>query len=141
MTVNTGQLQVFDGAQILTSTEGQGSGGTLNINAPKEVWVTGTGSNLSTDTLGSKNAGNLTINTNSLRLLDKGQVSASTSGQGNGGTLEVNADKGNVQISGGELSAQSFNTGTAGNLNISTLGLQVKDNGLLTVSARDGQAG
>ena len=160
LTINTGKLIVQDGAQVSASTLGAGQGGTLVVNASDSVVLSrtapnGNSSGLFTQTEGSGNAGNLTINTGKLIVQDGAQVSASTSGTGQGGTLVVNAST-SVQLSetgtaaDGRLFAsgvfaqtfQNLDTGAAGNLTINTGKLIVQDGAQLAVSTRsEGQGG
>ncbi len=151
LTINTGKLIVQDGANVSASTEmgSQGPGGTLNVTASDFVKVSGNSvrgnpSILSTQTLGTGDAGSLTIDTNSLIVQDGGQVTTSTGtgSQGNGGTLTVRANGGSVELSGTGLNskitgllARTRGSGDAGSLAINTGQLTVRDGAQVSVES------
>ena len=145
LTINTGRLTVQNGAVVATFSS-DGKGGNLTVNA-QSLKLSGTSSDartpsgLSTDTLGAKNAGDLTINTKQLIVENGAAASVSTFGQGQGGSLRVNASE-SVQLSGTSsnglssgLYAQSFAAGNAGDLTINTGELIVRDSAKVTVAA------
>jgi len=146
LTINTKQLIVRDGAVVATATTGTGQGGNVTVTADS-VELTGTSSKdlipsgLFSDTAGTKNAGDLTINTKRLIVRDGAAVSVSTFGQGQGGNLSVNADE-SIKLSGtapngfaSGLYAQSFAAGNAGNITITTGQLSVQNSGTVTAAA------
>ncbi|MBD1937779.1 filamentous hemagglutinin N-terminal domain-containing protein [Microcoleus sp. FACHB-68] len=154
LTVRTGRLTLLDGASIISSTSGQGNGGNLTIWATESVTLSGltasgTASNLNTAVVGPQatgDAGNLTVETAQLNLLDGASISSSTLGQGNGGNLTVRATE-SVTLSG--LSASGFGSnlqtrvdseaiGDAGNLTIETAQLNLLD-GARIISSTLGQ--
>ncbi|MBW4510439.1 MAG: filamentous hemagglutinin N-terminal domain-containing protein [Scytonematopsis contorta HA4267-MV1] len=143
MTLNTSKLLIEDGGQVLagSNSESKGAGGSLTINASEFVKVTGfiltpdntaaIPSRLTTRTEGSGNAGNMTINTNSLVIEKGGQVSAGVTfkSTGNGGNLTVNAPnsvevRGFITIQTGfiasRLTNRTENDGFTGDLKITT---------------------
>ncbi|MCP6762700.1 MAG: filamentous hemagglutinin N-terminal domain-containing protein [Fischerella sp. CENA71] len=151
--VNTSQLIVRDGAQILTNTLGAGEGGNLTITADKVQLIgTGTSANgeypsslrTATEPGATGAAGDLTIKTGELLVQDGAQINASTFGTGKGGNLTITADK--VQLIGiatttnGQISsalttqAGSEATGTAGDLTINTRELLVQDGAFIDAS-------
>lgn len=171
LTIDTRQLTVRDGSQVIASTAGSGQGGTLTVFAPESVTLNR--GRLSTQATGEGNAGNLTINTRQLTVQDGAEVSSSTTsgaggditlaglnslqvsngGQistetqiGKAGNLSVNANENAadfVQLSGQNtgLFARATNGGTAGGLTINTSQLTVQDEAEVTVSSPEGQAG
>ncbi|MCC5614771.1 S-layer family protein [Nostoc sp. CHAB 5836] len=165
LTIKTNTLLVRDGAQVLSNTAGSGKGGNLTVDA-QDVQLIGrsagqVGSGLFADAqLNSGDAGDLTIQTNTLLVRDGAQVGAGTFGSGKGGSLTVDAQ--DVQLigksadnqfpSGLRASAEPNSTGDASNLTIQTNTLLVKDGaqvgtgtfgtgkgGNLTVDAQDVQ--
>ena len=141
LTINTNTLLVRDGAVVSTNTSGSGKGGNLTVVA-QDVQVIGestvgrvSGLAASTQPNSIGNAGDLTINTNTLLVQDGAEVLTTTSGSGKGGNLTVVAQ--DVQLIGtsadGEspaglgTSATPNSTGNAGDLNITTSQLQVLD--------------
>ncbi len=135
LTINTGSLLVRDGAYVVTFTVGERDGANLTVNASEDVQLIGTSadgrssSGLSTSAFqgSSGKAGDVTINTGSLRVRDGARVSANTFGAGNGGNLTVNASE-LVQLIGesavgqvlSRLTSEAFGTGAAGNVSITT---------------------
>ncbi|AUB42042.1 Large exoprotein involved in heme utilization or adhesion [Nostoc flagelliforme CCNUN1] len=167
LAIKTNSLLVKDGAWVSANTFGVGKGGNLTVDA-QGVEIIGTSANglfgsvlaNSTEPGSTGNAGDLTIRTNTLLVKDGAEVSASTLGEGKGGSLTVDAQ--DVQIIGtsikGNLSSRLVanternSTGNAGDLTIRTNTLLVKDGagvsastlgegkgGNLTVDAQDVQ--
>jgi filamentous hemagglutinin family protein len=143
LTLKTNTLLVRDGAQVNAATFGAGKGGSLSVNA-QAVQLIGTsadgkyrsGLGVNADPGSIGDAGELTINTNTLLVRDGAQVSAATFGAGNGGNLSVEAQ--DVQLIGRSAvgpqfisalatSAQPNSTGDAGELTIKTNTLLVRD--------------
>ena len=107
LSIETGSLIVWDGAEVSTIAEGMGRGGNLSVSAAELVEVRGSAaapnglflSQLVSDSSDSGAGGNLTINAGRLQVLDRGLVSASSFGPGEGGDLTVVAT-GNVELVG-----------------------------------------
>ena len=88
------------------------------------------------------NGGDLTVETENIKVSDKAQISTNTSGTGNGGNLVINASK--IEVAGrpeGGLinsaiasQAQPGSTGNAGSLIIKTDNLTVRNGGVVTAS-------
>jgi filamentous hemagglutinin family protein len=149
LTINTSRLLISDGASVSASNFGSGDGSNLTVNASESVQVIGTSadgqflSRLSALAAETSNAGNLTIITGRLLILDGGQVSTATFGAGKGGLLTVNASQ-DVQVSGestdarfsSALSVQTEGTGDAGNLNVTTPVLLVRDGAQVSAGTR-----
>jgi large exoprotein involved in heme utilization and adhesion len=154
LTIKTHSLLIKDGAEVSASTFGAGKGGSLTVDA-QDVQLIGRGSGLfaSSQPNATKDAGNLTIKTHSLLLLDGAQILTATFSRGKGGSLTVDAQ--DVQLITGSVigsSSQRNSTGDAGNLTIKTHSLLVKEGaavitgtlstgkgGSLTVDAQDVQ--
>ena len=106
ITISTGRLMVLNGSSIGSITVGTGAGGDLNVNASDSIEVIGVQPRfLSSSAVGaasfirSGNAGNLTINTSKLAILDGGTVDASTGGSGKAGNVTINASD-SVEVNG-----------------------------------------
>ncbi|MDI9637997.1 S-layer family protein [Geitlerinema splendidum] len=158
LTIDTRRLLVRDGARISANTSGASKGGNLLLTASDSVEVVGTSadgqffiSGLFTDTSGSGAAGNLRIDTRHLLVRDGAQVSANTSGEGKGGSLQVMASD-SVEVIGrsaeadGEFGSNLFaitkGNGEAGNLTIETGRLLVRDGGqVATGTLSEGKGG
>ncbi|MEH1841581.1 MAG: S-layer family protein [Nostoc sp.] len=133
------RITLTDGSQIETNTLGVGQGGSLVVHATDVLEVIGTSndgqylSNLSVQTQGTGNAGELRIDTKKLLIQDGAFVDASTLGAGKGGNLFVTADS--VQVIGtsndgqysSDLSAEAYDIGNAGELRIDTQKLLIQD--------------
>ncbi|YAF98208.1 MAG: filamentous hemagglutinin N-terminal domain-containing protein [Nodularia sp. CChRGM 3473] len=149
VTINTRDLLVQDGAQISADTFAEGEGGNLTVNATKQVQLIGASvSSISSGLFTRTNsestgaAGSLTIFTDNLLVRDGAQVSASTFGVGKGGNLTVNATEeiqligvsNNNVTSGLFAQANSGATGNAGDVNLNTSALIVKDGAQVSAS-------
>jgi filamentous hemagglutinin family protein len=150
--ISTPQLKAIDGAFITSSTTRVGDGGNVNVDANSiELIGTSTGrqSNISAVSFGgSGNAGNVTVNSSQLKLIDGGLISTSSVADGDAGNLTVNASEA-IEVSGQKAPYQStisssvvflisqdnqkIPTGNAGKVNISTPRLDVNSGGEVTV--------
>ncbi|PON12496.1 hypothetical protein C2W62_39290 [Candidatus Entotheonella serta] len=79
------------GARISSATFGSGQGGTVIVNATDTVAIDGPESGLSTDTAGDRAGGNITINTQHLRLTDGATISAQSIAAVDAGTIAITA--------------------------------------------------
>ncbi len=143
--INTGQLIIRDGAKVSSETSGEGRGGDLTVNASRSVELINTtpdsvSGGLFTATLGSGNAGNLTINTGQLIVRDGSQAVSGTASQGRGGNLSVNASQ-SVELVGtsarsasGLLASAIVGNGAGGDLTITTPKLIVQNGAVISVS-------
>lgn len=91
VTISSGSLSLSDGAQLQTNTSGQGDTGSVNINARDTVsFNRGVAiSNVLKGAVGK--SGNINITTGSLSLINGGQLSSGTFGQGKAGSITINA--------------------------------------------------
>ncbi len=99
ITIETGKLQIRDGARISTSTVGSGDGGQIVIQA-QEAELRGTSQTGKSSGIFSPvepgatgKGGNISFTTGTLRISDGAQISASTFGQGDAGTISITASK------------------------------------------------
>lgn len=172
--IKTRQLNIRDGGVLVASSiitipeqiierspqSGQGQGGNLTVRA-EDIRLEGkpaggrfVNSILGTQTLGLGNAGNTTIDTNTLSLFQGASVSSGTVNAGNAGNLTINA-RDRILVQGKNLENESsaigsfaiaalpatretFNlpdqpTGNTGNLVINTGNLTLRDGGLIGV--------
>ena len=123
--IDVQQLIIEDGSSIFSRVidSGSGNGGDITINATESVQVMGTiaealfSTSISTVTLPGTTgeAGNLTLNTPELLILDGGSVSTNTEGMGNAGDLTINTKK--LLVEGGaQVTAITEGVGKGGNL-------------------------
>ena len=139
LTLNTRQFSISNGAQISASIVGESQGGDLTVNSLESVEIKKR-SGLFADTIGSGDAGKLTITTGKL-LVEEGLVGAGTFGSGQGGTIAVNASE-SVELIGtfgedtpGGLTTQAQSIGDAGDLIVETKQLIVRDGASIKASA------
>ncbi len=111
VTITTGSLNLTNGGRVDASTLGQGDAGSVEITASDTITIDGedsdgfpsrTISQVGSEAVG--NAGGVTINTNSLTLTNRGEVSASTFGQGSGGNIFLNVND-DLNLDNGQISA------------------------------------
>jgi filamentous hemagglutinin family protein len=138
----------FSGVVAGVNETGTAQGGNIEVNAPR---ITVDGGLLSTQTLGIGNTGNVTIRTQTLNVLNSAQISATTFGSGNGGTLNIQAsDTVNIHgylpslnasdnqtyifSSGIFVDAERGSSGQGGQLLLDTNRLLVKDGGRVSAS-------
>ncbi|AFZ00687.1 beta strand repeat-containing protein [Calothrix sp. PCC 6303] len=156
--ITTNSLSLTNGGEISSDVLGEGNAGNIFIDAKDSVKVDGVlvdagklegsnldfdaWSNISSDLLGESigKAGNIQITTPSLSLTNAGQISSTSSGQGDAGNITINAPN-NVIISG---FAGRFNTnsqvssyvirnavGNSGEIRIKTGNLTVNNGGAI----------
>lgn len=145
LTIETGRLQIADGAQIATATFGSGNAGSLTVRATEVELIGGSpGGPSSLSTAAAPEAtgtgGNLTIETERLRVVDGAQIVTGTFSSGNAGDLIVNASE-SVELIGsnslgrsGLFASAIFGTGDGGDLTISTNNLTVQDGATISAS-------
>ena len=149
LNITTGELIISDGAEVSARTLGEGNGGNLTVNADSTVQVIGRSgdgrfpSALSTQTNQGTtgDAGELNIITGQLIVSDGAVVSAGTLGEGDGGSLSVDA-KSTVQVIGTSadgrfrsgLFTQTQGTGNARDVSITTGELIISDGAVVSAS-------
>ncbi|PLZ86588.1 hypothetical protein CI594_21980, partial [Fischerella thermalis CCMEE 5196] len=131
ITINTRSLSLSNFA-LLTSTLGQGNGGNIEINASESVSLNGSNSVLSAVTSSSGKAGNIIINTPSLSLSNRAGITTFTLGQGNAGTIQINAANSVSLGSESSLVASTFSSGNAGDIIIDAPNATVSFDGVGT---------
>jgi filamentous hemagglutinin family protein len=142
LTIDTQNVLVQGGSQISTATFGNGDGGNLTVTAT-DIELIGDSRLFATvapEAIG--NAGNLTLNTQRLRVHDGAQISASTFGNGNGGNLTITAT--DVELVGTSANGQIGSalgarvelgaTGNGGSLTIDTQNLRVQDGAFISTA-------
>ncbi|NET55850.1 MAG: filamentous hemagglutinin N-terminal domain-containing protein [Symploca sp. SIO2E6] len=147
--INTRHLGITRGAQLATTTYGEGNAGGITINASESVLLDGTASNGRFDGLitivrviGRGNAGDINIATNSLTISNQARVSSQTEGQGNAGSINITAQ--DVFLDNGLInsSAQSTATGLGGQIGITTDTISLTNGSrILASTSGEGDAG
>jgi large exoprotein involved in heme utilization and adhesion len=132
----------LDNSIINASVFGEGVGGNITINASVSVQVIN-GANLSVSSLGPGNAGNIEINSDSLKL-DRGTMTA-TSLFGEGGDINLTVENDLVLLNNSSIStrAGTENTGggNGGNIKIKTGVIALLQNSNINANAFDGNGG
>ena len=124
ITINTGSLSITNGAAISTSTRGRGDAGSVKITA-NAVSLDGVSSNGESSRIQSEvypqadgKGGTIKIETGSLSVTNGAVISASTAGQKDAGSIQINATE-DVRISGdSRLETASFSSGKGGDIDI-----------------------
>ncbi|WP_096595500.1 two-partner secretion domain-containing protein [Calothrix sp. NIES-2098] len=141
--INAASLSIAEGSQILTiinqayrgQPPGRGEAGNVNVKVTggvdiagqKDDIVSGIVSYINTGTVGK--GGNIFIDAASLTLSDRGQLSASTLGQGNAGNVTLQI-KDAVSLTGGAYilsTVDAGGVGNGGNIDINAASLSVTD--------------
>jgi filamentous hemagglutinin family protein len=161
VTVSTGRLSLLDGGTIATTTFGNSKSGPVTVNVTGAVEIAGVtplfaSSGVASVSFSAGDAGEVTINTARLVLLNGGTVNSSTVGTGNGGSVTVNASE-SIELSGmaigapipsylgpsAPIAAESIRqvfrlpdrpSGNSGSLTINTPRLSIRDGATVTVS-------
>ncbi len=117
--ISAGNLRVLDGGVITAETLGTGAGGNIEINGNR-MTIAGANSMITatSDADSTGRGGDVRLSANYLEITDGGQITASTSGLGAGGSIEVIANT--VLIVGSDraalagISAQTLSFGAGG---------------------------
>lgn len=153
--VTAGTLTLVNGGQISSSTLGAGDAGQVNVTANAlmidsrdfSLWPTGIVSQAEPDSTGD--AGNLTIRTESLAVINGGQISSSTFAPGDAGNVDVSAARVHLDSLGfsswgtGIFSqANRDSTGNAGHVVVNAGTLAIDNGGVVSSSTfSEGAAG
>ncbi|WP_146195802.1 beta strand repeat-containing protein [Nostoc commune] len=156
LTIETRLFIARDGARASASNLGSAqSGGTLSLTASESVQLIRTSANgqdrsgLLVGSTGTGSAGELSIKTEKLQVLDGAIVSARTGGEGRGGSVTVNASN-SIELNGTSadgqmpslLTTETTGVGDAGNLTIETGQLTIKNGAQITSNSTGlGRAG
>jgi filamentous hemagglutinin family protein len=114
LTIQTNRLSIQDGAFITAETQSQGAGGTITIQGPSSVAVTGPGSGIL-----------------SIATFGPGNIPAS----GPGGTIRI-VDVGVVTVTNGaRIGTSSVGTGAGGNIEFDQVNAVILDQGSISAEA------
>jgi len=144
--ITTDTMSVSSGATIVANTSGQGNAGDVTIRATDIVSLDGVGTGTQVTGIGSQvladgvgNGGNIQITAGSLAVTNGARLIASTSGQGNGGDVNIlvrNAVSfvgvgSNGKSSGVFSSVEVGGVGEGGDINVTTNTLSVANGAVL----------
>ncbi|MEH2046024.1 S-layer family protein [Nostoc sp.] len=149
--ITTRALSLTNGAQLASSSDGNGNAGNIIINAQQTVSLSGddTIAFSTLDDDGKGRGGDINITTASLSLTNGAQLAASTFGRGNAGNVNIDAHDTvtfagvgrNGLYSGAFSSVESGAVGDGGNINITTGSLSLNSGFLSASSLGEGKAG
>ncbi|MBD2772668.1 filamentous hemagglutinin N-terminal domain-containing protein [Iningainema tapete] len=136
---------------IFVSAEPGARGNVGNLNINTRLLTVENGAQISANNFGTGNPGSLTLDVRQLTIQNGGLVRAGSFNFGAGGTLTVkNAESVNVigsNVIGTETEFSTLSaaapegSGNAGDLDITTRNLNIKDGAIVSVSSTEGQAG
>jgi filamentous hemagglutinin family protein len=136
--ITTPSLQIGDNATVGVNHQGIGNAGDLRIETDSILLERG--ASVAAGTL-SGNGGNVDLNIrNTLQLQTDSKISAVASGQGNGGRMNIAADRLNV-LSGSQIGTTATGTGNAGNLNLRLNDLTLNRGQIEVAATGTGNAG
>ncbi|MEH1835383.1 MAG: filamentous hemagglutinin N-terminal domain-containing protein [Nostoc sp.] len=132
--ITTGSLSLTNGAQLQSRTRGQGDGGNVNINARNTVSFDGVSSDGATSGVTAwvepqavGNGGNINIIAGSFSVKNGAGITTSTFGQGNAGSVNINARNSVSLQDGAQIRTGTYGVGNAGDLTIQTRQLSVQN--------------
>jgi filamentous hemagglutinin family protein len=141
LVVNAPRILIQDGGKIAARTYGSGMAGNISV-AANSIQLTGfssvrpatTRSQITSETLGVGQGGNVQVTTQQLRLQEGGLITGVSNGTGATGNVRVNASEfieltgeNPISFSASFLGAVSLNRGNVGNVTVNTPRLSVLD--------------
>lgn len=145
LVIQANKLAIREGGVVTASTFGSGQAGNVVISTTESVDVAGmsrTGvfpSQINSGTFGTGNSGNIQIETPTFTVRDRGAIRLNSIAQGQTGSFRVSANS-VVLANQGEISSNAV-ASPAGNLNIDTSRLILKDGSNITTNATGIEAG
>ena len=148
--IQTGKLELTEGASISSSSFGLGKAGTIKINANESIFISGSFFD-STQDLEIKSgviassgfdgaissffgeSGSITINAPQISIKDGGEISVSNFGEKDAGDIEINI--GDLLVEDDSQITAITASGDGGSINISGSEIILKDESLIATSA------
>ncbi len=149
ITVNTKTFNTTNNGKILTTALSSGNAGDINLGQPNnfinKINISGANTGLfaNTENLSQGAGGKIKLYTEMLSLNNGAQLAAKTAGEGNAGSVTIEANKTASFDNGNVLSSvESGSKGNGGNLSITTPSLSLKNGSQLQALTRgEGDAG
>jgi filamentous hemagglutinin family protein len=144
ITIETELLSLDNQSSLQTETSGQGDAGNISVTAERVELANGATMTSAVGSTAIGQGGKIQLQTNSLTLTTAARISASTSGQGDAGDIQVIAPNGKVSIADplSKISTQtSSNQGNGGTIDITARTFQVTNNATLDASTTASRAG
>ena len=156
------RLRLRDGGSITAGTFGSGDGGTLTVRAssievsgrtPAPERIPGVGglvaltegffpSTITAETLRSGNAGEISIETDSLSVTDGAQITANTRlGSGEGGNIAIRAAEAIELRDAAQVNVESTGSGNPGSIEVGTDFLRLDNRGRFNATSTTGLGG
>ena len=154
--INTNNLKLENGSLITTQNLGIGNAGQITINAQESFVIDGAGKTVdfsdeieslknfrsgvlsSIEEMAIGQGGDIDISTNSLQIMNQGQLNTRTNGMGNAGNINIQANS--IGLTNGGLinaAAEANALGEGGNIKIRARNLTLESGSI--ISARSGQ--
>ncbi|MEX0272375.1 filamentous hemagglutinin N-terminal domain-containing protein [Leptolyngbyaceae cyanobacterium UHCC 1019] len=132
--VSTGDLVLEAGSQLQALTRGSGNAGAIFIDASNSVEISGFNQFASALFVSSEvgargNAGDIFVQTESLRLTDRGLISAATRSNFNAGNITLQVGRDIELRDHGLITVSGLSTGNPGNISITAGGSLIMKNG------------
>jgi large exoprotein involved in heme utilization and adhesion len=156
ITIIAKDLEVFEGAQIASSTLGLGQGGSIDINVTNNITLSSFSRIAATsEKVEAGNAGRISLQANELNITDSSEISSLTFGMGHGGEIAINVNQLNLSTARILASSEAFyfddetgeeyyvdNAGDAGIISIQANNLSLTDGAQIASSTfGSGQGG
>lgn len=156
--IDSRDINILDGSVIGSKVFQNSTGGKIIVRASGKIKISGSNPNLlfsnqfsalASVTLGTGDSGEVTVNANSIDLLNGGNIGTATFNFGNSGNVIVTADE-DINVQGvaansfapSTIGASSFGSGNGGRVTITTGNLNVNFGGRVGTSAfSSGNAG
>ncbi|MDJ0617089.1 MAG: S-layer family protein [Calothrix sp. MO_192.B10] len=137
ISIVTGSLILFDGAQISASTFGRGNAGNIRVTVDDSINIASSSSiNSSIGIGGLGNGGDINILGKSLTLTDDSQINSSTFGKGNAGNISVRVTD-SINLANNSFISSFVGAGgegNGGNINLTGRSLTLTDNSQINSS-------
>ena len=135
--ITTDKLNVTDNAEILVSNTDFGDAGNMTVTAD-EINLKGGGS-LNAE-VNAGNQGNINLTTDNIFIRDNSKITVTATGAATGGNIAINNTDNIVLLDNSQIIADAIQ-GNGGNINITTQGLFVAPDSLISASSELGLDG
>ncbi len=122
---------------ISARTTSSGNGGNIKITAPENINIQGNGK-ITVETEGTGNAGEINIQTQNLTIAEGIDISAATSNNGAGGSININPTE-KLELNG-QIITETTSTGDGGKITINT-GSLTTENGIISARSTETATG
>ena len=137
--VDSLELDSFNPESIskITASANSQTGGNISLNINSDLALKN-GSQITAETRGDGDGGNITLSADQLNLDNLGQVSVNSMGLGQAGNIQIAANK--INTNQGKITATSTQAG-GGNINLGTNFIFMENNSLVSTSVLDSSGG